>query len=357
MQRLQRSAASDDSTLTLMTLVTRLAVLAEAVAELRLAQRRAAQAAAARRAAEHLHAATDSVTSRPGEFLRTRPQTAAQTARLDAPVPLRLLSQQRSTPSAAQPAPCGSAGHTRDLHRQDQLMACYTIGRSVPTVIWDKDLQLPLQHLLRLLPNVAVCEAALLPRQGAASLLFPVRDTDLDTADPATLAAESRELPLAYAGNQYDRDEEFGAFSAPAATRFAHRVAGKWTRIDAWPHVNFTGRCPFPEVNLLYRIALATAMLLPSRYARAGPMTQRLPEAVLAGCLPITPAHIACAALYTPTGPSRRRRTAGHRTHRAGHGHHGHGRARRADRCLPRSPVRLPAVTPDDCLESDSRES
>src|SRR5258708_6313278 len=151
------AAASDDSTLTLMTLVTRLAVLAEAVAELRLAQRRAAQAAAARRAAEHLHAAPDSVTSRPGEFLRTRPQTAAQTARLDAPVPLRLLSQQRSTPSAAQPAPCGTPGHTRDLHRQDQLMACYTTGRSVPTVIWDKDLQLPLPHLLRLLPNVAVC--------------------------------------------------------------------------------------------------------------------------------------------------------------------------------------------------------
>ncbi len=110
------AAVSDESTLTLMTLVTRLAAVAEAVAELRLAQRHAAQAAAARRAAEHLRAATGSVTSRPGEFLRARPQTAAQRARLDAPVPLRLLQQQPSRPNAAQPAarsPRKTRGPTR----------------------------------------------------------------------------------------------------------------------------------------------------------------------------------------------------------------------------------------------------
>ena len=55
-----------------------------------------------------------------------------------------------------------------------------------------------------------------------------------------------RPLPLVYVGNQYDRDEAFGAFFAPAAARFEHRVAGKWTRTADWPHVNFTGRCPFP---------------------------------------------------------------------------------------------------------------
>jgi hypothetical protein len=30
-------------------------------------------------------------------------------------------------------------------------------------------------------------------------------------------------------------------------------------------------------------------------------MTQRLPEAVLAGCLPITPADIVCAVTFTPS--------------------------------------------------------
>jgi hypothetical protein len=194
---------------------------------------------------------------------------------------------------------CGSPGHTCDLHRQDQLLDFYT-GQGVRTVIWDKDLQLPLAHPLRSVPNAAVCEAALLPRQGAAGLLFPICDADLDAADPAALAAAPRPLPLAYAGNQYDRDEEFGAFFAPAAARFAHRVAGKWTRTGDWPHVNFTGRCPFPEVERLYRSAQATVLLVPRRYARAGQMTQRLPEAVLAGCLPIAPAYLACAGAFTP---------------------------------------------------------
>jgi hypothetical protein len=195
---------------------------------------------------------------------------------------------------------CGSSGHTCDLHRQDQLLAAYTCGQRLPTVIWDKDLQLPAPHPLRHLPQVAVCEAALLPRRGTASLLFPVSDADLDTADPAALAATDRRLPLVYIGNQYDRDEAFGEFFAPAAARFPHRVAGKWTHTTGWPHVAFTGRCPFPEVSPLYRSALATVLLLPDRYARAGQMTQRLPEAVLAGCLPLTPANIACASTFTP---------------------------------------------------------
>jgi len=195
---------------------------------------------------------------------------------------------------------CGTIGHTCDLHRQDQLLACYTAGQHLPTVIWDKDLRLPPAHPLRRLPQVAVCEAALRPGPGAARLLFPVPDAALDAADPAALAAAPRPLPLAYAGNQYDRDEAFGAFFAPAAARYAHRVAGKWTRTADWPHVNFTGRCPFPEVSRLYGSALATVLLLPARYARAGQMTQRLPEAVLAGCLPITPASITCAGAFTP---------------------------------------------------------
>jgi hypothetical protein len=195
---------------------------------------------------------------------------------------------------------CGAAGHTCDLHRQDQLLAWYTLGHATPTVLWDKDLKLPNAHPLRRLGHVTICEAALLPRHGAARLLFPIADADLDTADPAALTRGHRQLPLAYAGNQYDRDEAFGVFFAPAAARFDHRVAGKWTRTGAWPHVNFTGRCPFPDVNQLYRSALATVLLVPARYASAGQMTQRLPEAVLSGCLPITPLGIAHAATFTP---------------------------------------------------------
>jgi hypothetical protein len=50
-------AVSSDNTLALVTLVTRLAALAEAVAQLRDVQQRAVQAASARRAAERLRAA------------------------------------------------------------------------------------------------------------------------------------------------------------------------------------------------------------------------------------------------------------------------------------------------------------
>ena len=195
---------------------------------------------------------------------------------------------------------CGSPGHTCDLHRQDELVSWYILDRRVPAIVWDKDLQLPAGSPLWQMPGVAVCEAALAPSPGAVSLLFPVGDEELDRADPATLAAMPRPLPLVYIGNQYDRDDAFTTFFAPAAARFSHRVAGKWTRTAPWPHVNFTGRCSFPDVRELYESALATVLLLPERYARAGQMTQRLFEAVLTGCLPVTPATISFSAVFTP---------------------------------------------------------
>jgi hypothetical protein len=145
-----------------------------------------------------------------------------------------------------------------------------------------------------------VCEPALAPSPGAVSLLFPVADDALDTANPAALAAMPRPLPLVYVGNQYDRDEAFAGFFAPAAARHHHQVAGKWTRTAQWPHVTFTGRIAFPDVRPLYESALATILLLPDRYARAGQMTQRIFEAVLAGCLPLTPAALPFAAEFTP---------------------------------------------------------
>lgn len=168
-------------------------------------------------------------------------------------------------------------------------------------MIWDKDRQLAREDPLRHRANVAICEPALRASPGTTSLLFPVADTSLDTADPAGLAAVPRSLPLVYVGNQYNRDEAFHTFFAPAAARFRHRVAGKWTRTAAWPHVNFTGRCAFADVQTLHQAALATILLLPERYERAGHMTQRLFEAVLAGCLPITPARIRGAGHFVPS--------------------------------------------------------
>jgi hypothetical protein len=196
--------------------------------------------------------------------------------------------------------PCRTPGHTCDLHRQTELLECYTIGRGTPTIIWDKDRRLRADDPWRHQPRVVVCEAALKPTPGAARLLFPVADTTLDAADPHTLAARPRPLALAYVGNQHDRDDAFSTYLAPAAARVPHEVAGKWTDTQCWPYVHFRGRIPFTEVAALYGSALATVLLLPDRYARVGQMTQRIIEAVLAGCLPITPADIHAASRFTP---------------------------------------------------------
>jgi hypothetical protein len=148
--------------------------------------------------------------------------------------------------------------------------------------------------------GVTVCEAALYPTAGATTLLFPVHDDALDTADAVALATSARDLPLVYVGNQYDRDEEFDRYIAPVARKVRHVVAGKWTRTDRWPEVSFAGRIPFSQVEALYQRALATVLLLPERYAVAGQMTQRLFESVLNGCLPLTPATIRDANRFTP---------------------------------------------------------
>lgn len=196
--------------------------------------------------------------------------------------------------------PCGSAGHTCDLHRQDELVAHYAERLGVPTLLWDLDRQLPPDDPIRGLSNVAVCEFGFTPGPGAHALLCPVPDELLDRADPVELANTDRTVPLVYVGNQYDRDEAFERYFVLAAARFPHRVAGKWPRADRWPTVNFTGRAQFAEVAAIHRSALATVLLLPQRYAAVGHMTSRWFEALLAGCLPITPAEITHADQYTP---------------------------------------------------------
>ena len=52
------------------------------------------------------------------------------------------------------------------------------------------------------------------------------------------------------------------------------------------------GRVPFAATKILHRRAICTMLLVPDRYARVAHMTQRLFEAVLAGCLPLTPGNI-----------------------------------------------------------------
>ncbi|WP_395107573.1 hypothetical protein [Actinomadura sp. SCN-SB] len=188
--------------------------------------------------------------------------------------------------------PCDKPGHTCDLHRQAELLYHYTRDRRTPTIVWDKDLQLPVDHWLRKVPHVTLCEAALHPGPGAVRLLFPVDDHALDAADPVALASLPRDLPLVYVGNQYDRDEPFDRYFAPVAATVLHQVAGKWTATDRWPQVNFTDRIPFPEVEPLHQRALATMLLAPDRLAARGQFTQRIFEAVLAGCAPIAPAYL-----------------------------------------------------------------
>jgi hypothetical protein len=98
------AAFSGDYTLAQVTLITRLAALAEAVAELRRVQRHTAQATCARRAAEHLHAAARDHLTPPRERRRTRTPTPAERARLDFPVPPRLSPPQLSTHGTDRPA-------------------------------------------------------------------------------------------------------------------------------------------------------------------------------------------------------------------------------------------------------------
>ncbi|MGF0174287.1 glycosyltransferase family protein [Streptomyces sp. Marseille-Q5077] len=195
---------------------------------------------------------------------------------------------------------CGTEGHTCDLHRQAQLINHYTVRHQTPTVIWDKDRTLRAESVWRTTSHTRVCEAALAPTHGAHSLLFPVAENLLTQADPVALAAQRRDLVLGYVGNQYDRDEPFDRFFAPAAARVAHLVAGKWTETNRWPHVHFLGRIPFEAAAGVYGKSLATVLMLPERYAAVGQMTQRIFEAVLAGCLPLAPADIRYVNRFVP---------------------------------------------------------
>ena len=90
-----------DPALMPLVLITRLAALAEAVAELRRAQQHAAQAAAARIAAQRLHAAASPVSGAP-QPANHRPRSAARLADESFPQPFRSVPRK---PPPGQPRP------------------------------------------------------------------------------------------------------------------------------------------------------------------------------------------------------------------------------------------------------------
>ncbi len=90
---------TQDRSMAPLVLITKLAALAEAVAELRQSQQHAAQAAAALRAAEHLHAAACPA---PPPRPAPRASTAAQLAGLSFPAPARPAARP---PAPGQPGP------------------------------------------------------------------------------------------------------------------------------------------------------------------------------------------------------------------------------------------------------------
>lgn len=195
---------------------------------------------------------------------------------------------------------CGSPGHTCDLHRQAELLEHYTRQAATPTLVWDLDRQMRPDDALRGLPNVTVADFAFLQQPGVVTLPCPVPDELLDSANPAVLVASRRPVDLVYVGNQYDRDDAFDTYFAPAARRLVHQVAGKWPRVERWPQVTFTGRAAYPEVAAIHGRSLATVLLLPDRYARVAAMTSRLFEAVTAGCAPLATQELAMDGVFVP---------------------------------------------------------
>ena len=99
---------TQDRSMAPLVLITKLAALAEAVAELRESQQHAAQAAAALRAAGHLHAATrpapaaEPRAASPQPRPAPQPSSAAQLAALSFPKPARA---DRRPPAPGQPGP------------------------------------------------------------------------------------------------------------------------------------------------------------------------------------------------------------------------------------------------------------
>ena len=106
------ASVSGDPTYAQLVLIARLAALAEAVADLRQAQRHAAQSAAARRAAEHLHAARCTYST---QFRhRAKAQSPGERLSRDFPIPLH----EALAASSREPIPASRPSHSAAPPRQ-----------------------------------------------------------------------------------------------------------------------------------------------------------------------------------------------------------------------------------------------
>ena len=209
------------------------------------------------------------------------------------PIDLLFLEWRWPIPGRNVEVSPSSQGYCPDWDRQAALLRFYTLDRGIPTLVWDKDLQLPQRSPLRGLPHIRIAEATRFPRPGASSLLFPIcGDWYRHAARELSKPAPDASFDLVYIGNQYDRDEHFERFFASAAPQLRHGVFGKWTRVTNWPAVRFHSRIGYEQVSSVLRTSVATPLLSPTRYCSAGQVTQRIFEAVLNGCFPLAPRDI-----------------------------------------------------------------
>jgi len=179
-------------------------------------------------------------------------------------------------------------GYTPDLDRQRELLRYY--GTKVPIVVWDKDQKLytspeeDRKLLLRL--DTYVLEPSLYPSApDRTRCLFPVDFSEM----PRYMERGARDIPLIYIGNQYERDDAYYKYLVDAARYIDVHVYGKWPRASKTENLYHHGRIGFSEVARLYRRAVATVLLAPSRYMRTGQFTQRIFESIRGGCLPLVP--------------------------------------------------------------------
>jgi hypothetical protein len=193
----------------------------------------------------------------------------------------------------------GTAEPLGDLLGHQPLLDHYTAAGTL-TLLWDTDGGLPSDHPLRRCDTVVVAEATPHPRPGAVSLLLPVDDTALDAVDPAVLAARSRTLSLVCVGTQTHHAQAFATYAAPTAAIYSHLIAGHWPDTRAWPHLRFADRTPALGLGLLFRQALTTILLPPDHGLASTAATSLLLDAVLAGCLPLTPVALPDAAALIP---------------------------------------------------------
>ena len=191
----------------------------------------------------------------------------------------------------------------------------------MPTILWDKDRQLPRDSPLRQMPNVTVCEAALHPSPARSACCSPSPTRTSTRADPVS-AGRHAPADCRWSTSATSTTATRRSSALLRAGRRPLRAPGR-RQMDATPRAGRTSTSPAAALPRTSESCTQQrwprCCCCPDRYARAGQMTQRLFEAVLAGCLPLTPGH-------DPRAPPSSRprhciaadRTAGGRPHRAG---------------------------------------